>query len=258
MAAAMYQFARQTGWSSRYARVSVTVEPSSVPGVEVQAHAYGNELWRREAELAARRASHRLSVPHHVTVTDILPTEVDTGLGDIYEATSRAVWKAGGLAYDRFDVGFSELELVERAFGGLIGRELRGVVESHYWYDDRRAGDAESLLQVWLQFGGWPIRLSGSGETLVVSIVDAMKPVDMEECGEIRVGPAQPPDLLAEFVGRRPTAVTTFHWHGYGDCAGLQLDFDGKPLVIGAFGDEWVLARSIPAHVIPHWSPSIP
>jgi hypothetical protein len=134
---------------------------------------------------------------------------------------------------------------------------LEQVTESRHWMDGHRSGDVDSLVHVWLHFARIvPMRLHVSGETLIVSIDDPIAPFHMDGHGEIRVGPAQSPDLLAGFVGRRLTRVSVFH--GYSSaphCGGLRLDFDGADLVIGAFADEWVLAHgTVPQHLSLYWS----
>lgn len=148
-----------------------------------------------------------------------------------------------------------------RRFRDLIGRQLDGVTESRHWMDGHRRGDADSLVHVWLHFArALPIRLHVSGETLIVSIDDPGHNVDIDQYGEIQVGLARPPDLLAGFIGQRLTQVTVFR--GYSTephCGGLRLDFDGTALVIGAFAGAWVLAHgTVPQHLAPYWSRPVP
>jgi hypothetical protein len=53
---------------------------------------------RREAELGARWALRSIAAPVKVTVTvtvtEVMIANVDTGVGDVHEATARAVWQA--------------------------------------------------------------------------------------------------------------------------------------------------------------------
>lgn len=256
---ATFRVARQTSHSCRFARVSVAVSESAAESVEVAAAATGDTAWRREAALGASRALRALPGTYRVSVTSILATVADTGVGDVYEAAARAVWQAAGLDDEHRDAGFCELELVAGRFRDLVGRRLDQVTESRHWYQGARRGDAGSLAQVWLHFAGvLPLRLSVHGEALTVSIVDPGSGLDMQQYGEIRIGPAQPPDLLAGFVGRTLTAATVFR--GYSSeprCGGLRLNFDGEDLVIGAFADEWVLAQdALPSHLAAYWSVS--
>jgi len=201
----------------------------------------------------------RLPAPHCATVTKIVATLIDTHVGDVYEATSRAIWRAAGIENPYLDAGFCELELVTARFREMIGRRLEEIIESRHWYSGERDGDAASLTHVWLLFARvLPMHLHITGENLIVSIDDPDTDADLEEYGELRVGPARAPDLLAGFTGRMLTGVTVFRGHNNKPhCGGLRLDFDGPEpaLVIGALADEWVLAvGAVPAHVAAYWS----
>ena len=256
---ATFRVARQTSRSCRFARVSVAVSESAAESVEVATAASDDAAWRREAALGASRALRALPGTYRVSVTSILATVADTGVGDVYEASARAVWQATGLDHEHRDAGFYELELVAGRFRDLTGRRLDRVTESRHWYQGARGGDTDSLVHVWLHFAGvLPLRLSVHGEVLGVTIVDPGGGLAMQQYGEIRIGPAQSPDLLARFVGRTLTAATVFR--GYSperQCGGLRLNFDGKDLVIGAFADEWVLAPdAVPSHLAAYWSAS--
>lgn len=92
-----FRLMRQTNRSSRFAQVTVEVAASSWFDVEVTAVAAGEH--RREAELGARWALRGLTAAARVTVTNLVVTEVDTSVGDVYEATARAVWQALRVEY---------------------------------------------------------------------------------------------------------------------------------------------------------------
>jgi hypothetical protein len=254
---ATYRVARQTSGTCRFARVSVEVRASDVATVDVPESAVRDAEWRREAAHAARRALRELPTPYAVTVTEILATVIDTGVGDVYEATVRAIRQAVGSEKPHAHVCFSEPDLVAARFRDALDLPLTEVIEARHWYAGAREGDAESLTHVWFRFARrLPLHLHVMGETLYFAIEDPMEPVDMDEYGEIRVAPASPPDLLAGFVGRTLTGVTVYRGYTSApDCRGVRLDFDGEALVIGAFADEWVLASGdVPGHLAPYWS----
>src|SRR4051812_31743497 len=111
-----YRVARQTARWSRFAAVTVDVVSSAQHAVDV-ADTVTDPAHRREAELGAWRALGALpasSAPHRVTVTEIVTTEVDTGTGDIHEATTHAVWQTLALRPTPPYLGISEPELVTR------------------------------------------------------------------------------------------------------------------------------------------------
>ena len=128
----------------------------------------------------------------------------------------------------------------------MTGRRLAAVVEARHWHEGRRGGDAESLLHVWLFFeNAAPIGLSGVGDRLLLSEREPDRPADMGEYGEIRVGPAESPDLLAGFAGRRLTGGEVVAGPDLdGACSGLRLRFGDDTLVIRTVADEWVLEAS--------------
>ncbi|WP_412542586.1 hypothetical protein R8Z50_08865 [Longispora sp. K20-0274] len=255
---ATYRIARQTARSCRFAQVTVEVDLSATSGASVTAA--GNDDWRREAELGALRAIGSipaLSGAGHVTVTDILGTDIDTGVGDIYEATGNAVREALGLPAWRGGIGVSEVELVSAKLRALIGRRLLDVVEARYWFKGRRGPDSESLLHAWFQFEDLQsLMVHGCGERLELSIGEPYGSYDMAEYGETRVAPARAPDLLASVVGARLVDAAVIC--GYSTepmCGAVIFRFDAADLVIGTLGDEWVLsAGSIPDAVLPYWS----
>ncbi|MEV4348500.1 hypothetical protein AB0J83_28935 [Actinoplanes sp. NPDC049596] len=126
---------------------------------------------------------------------------------------------------------------------GVLGRRLDGVVEARHWFRGRRDEDAASLIHAWLYFeGAGPVLLHGCGEQLEVADGEPYAPYDMQEAGETRVGPAQPPDLLAGFVGAMLVDGSVII--GYdGVCGGLRLRFDRGDLVLGSLGDDWYLSE---------------
>ena len=82
---------------------------------------------------------------------------------------------------------------------------LRGL---RHWYEGRRKPDAESLLHAWLFFeDAVPVGLRGSGDRLLLAKENPYDSYDMDEYGQTRVGPAQPPDVLSGFAGPAPRAA---------------------------------------------------
>lgn len=131
------------------------------------------------------------------------------------------------------------------------------MTEARHWHEGRRESDAESLLHAWLFFEhAVPIGLHGRGDQLLLAKEDPYPSYGMDEYGETRVGPAQLPDVLFGFVGDRLTDGAVIFGHD-GDqvCAGLVLRFEGRDLVIGTLGDEWVLAvGSVPPAAARSWA----
>jgi hypothetical protein len=141
-----FRLLRQTNRSSRFARVTVEVAASSRS--EVVVAAITADEHRREAELGARWALRSSASPVKVTVTEVMITEVDTGAGDVYEATARAVWQALDVEHESRYVGFGHPEMVTSWLKGMVGRRLDAVTEARHWHEGRREPDAESLLHV--------------------------------------------------------------------------------------------------------------
>jgi hypothetical protein len=250
-----FRLLRQTNRSSRFAQVTVEAAASSRSEVDVAAVA-ANEH-RREAELGAWWALRSISAAVRVAVTDVVTTEVDTGVGDVYEATARAVWQALRVERKTPYVGFSDPELVASLLKTMIGRRLDAVTEARHWYKGRRGSDADSLLHAWLFFEYLvPIGLHGRGDQLLLAKDDPYRSYDMDEYGETRVGPAQSPDVLSGFIGARlADGAVIFGHDGDQVCAGLVLRFENGDLVIGTLGDEWVLAvGSVPAAAARNWA----
>lgn len=243
----------QTGRCSRYAQVTVEVAASSRLEVEVTATGVLDEH-RREAELGARWA---LPGAATVTVTDVRVTEIDTGVGDVYEATARAVQLALRVDQPKPYAGFSDPGMVASWLTEMCGQRLVSVTEARYWSEGRREPDAESLLHAWLQFErAWPIGLHGRGDQLLLAKEKPYPSSDMEQDGRIVVGPARSPDVLRRFVGSRLSDGAVILGHD-GDAvgAGLVLRFDTGDLVAGTLGDEWVLAAGpVPAVAARSWA----
>jgi hypothetical protein len=101
-----------------------------------------------------------------------------------------------------------------------------------------------------------PIGLNSRDNQLILAKEDPYPSCDMDEYGQIRVGPAQSLDALSTFVGSRLTDGAVIVGHdGDAVCAGLMLRFDNGDLVVGTIGDEWVLAvGSVPAPAARCWA----
>ncbi|MGI5176325.1 hypothetical protein ACQEVZ_08360 [Dactylosporangium sp. CA-152071] len=150
----------------------------------------------------------------------------------------------------------SEPRIVTSWLRERIGRRLAEVTEARHWHQGERDPDAASLIHAWPRFEGLPpTELHCNGDSLELSTADPYDGYDMDECGDVRVAPATPPDLLAGVVGRRLTdAAVILGPFGGQDCAGVLLRLDGVDIVIGAFCDEWVLTTGRPpARVAPYW-----
>ncbi|GAA1842981.1 hypothetical protein [Asanoa iriomotensis] len=214
------------------------------------------EEHRREAELGARWALGGRPAAR-VTVTDVVITEVDTGTGDVYEAAARAVWQALGVEHRAAYAGFTDPEMVASWLTNMVDRRLEAVTEARHWHEGRRGPDAESLLHAWLFFErAGPVGLHGRGDQLLLAKENPYRSYGADEYGETRVGPAQRPDVLSGFIGRRLTdAAVIVGQDGAGVCGGLMLRFENSDLVVGTLGDEWVLAvGSVPAAAAHYWT----
>jgi hypothetical protein len=124
--------ARQTASWSRFAAATVEVVPSAQRTVDL-ASTVTDPARRREAELGAWRALGALpasSAPHRVLVTDVVTTEVDTGVGDIHEATAHAVWQALDVRPTPPYVGISEPELVTGLIRSLTVCSARSAADA--------------------------------------------------------------------------------------------------------------------------------
>ena len=249
-----FRLLRQTSRSSRFAQVTVDVDPLSGPGVEVAATVAAE--FRREADLGARWAMRGVSTAK-VTVTAVVTTATDTGTADVHEATAHAVWQALGIQHSAPYVGFSDPQMVASWLTEMTGRRLDTVIEARHWYQGRRESDTESLLHAWLFFdNAMPVSLHHRGDELLLAKEDPYRSYDMDEYGGTRVGPALSPDVLSRFVGARLTDGAVIVGHdGALVSAGLDLRFDTGDLVIGALGDEWVLAADAePAAIPSYWT----
>jgi hypothetical protein len=254
---ATFRVAEQTSRWGRFAMVTVRVVTAAEDAVVLAADVGRTEADRREATGGAAdalRRTPRMASRHRVTVTEIVATEVDTGVGDVYEATVQAVWRALDLTVTY--TGVSDPQIVQSWLRSRIGQRLAGVTEARHWYHNKRKPGAASLLHVWLHFDGRPpTQLHGHGDELMLSTAEPFAACDMEEYGEIRVGPASAPDLLAGMVDRRLTnaAVILSRGERRPMCSGLLLRFDSEDVVIGTLCDEWILARSPAAHLDAYW-----
>lgn len=252
-AMATFRLLRQTSRSSRFAQVTVEVAASSRPEVEVRAA--GTQEHRHEAELGARWALRGLPQTAKVVVTEVAVTDVDTGVGDVYEATAHAVWQALRVNRPVPYVGFSDPAMVTSWLTIVRGRRLTAVTEARHWYNGRREPDAMSLLHAWLYFeNADAVQLHSHGDQLLLAKADPYPSYDMDEYGQTRVGPAQRRDQLSTFVGSRLTDAAVILGHdGPTACAGLLLRFDTADLIIGSLGDEWVFTAS-PEPAVPGWA----
>jgi hypothetical protein len=189
-----------------------------------------------------------------VAVTDVVISEVDTGVGDAYEATAHAVWQAIRVKHPVPYVGFSDPRMVTSWLKNMVGRRLDAVTEARHWYEGRRAPDAESLLHAWLFFEyAVPVSLHGRGDQLLLAKQNPYTSYDMDKSGQTRVGPARHPDVLAEFIGARLTDGAVIVADAV--CGGLVLCFENRDLVIGTLADEWVLAiAEVPAAAARYWA----
>ncbi|MCM0678825.1 hypothetical protein NCC78_29755 [Micromonospora phytophila] len=245
-----WRLARQTARWCRFATVTVHVAAAAGPEVEVLRTLAVTPDQRREAELGAH-AALGAGGRHRATVTEIRATEVDTGVGDVHEATARAVGQAVDDPRAPAYVGFGEPDLVAGWLRDRIGLRLDRVTEARHWYGGRRDGDAQSLLHAWLHFRHRPpMRLHGRGEELLLSMEEPYGTYDMAECGETRVGPARPPDVLAGPVGERLTGGAVLVEAATGYCSGLLLRFGPAELLVATLGDEWVLEREPPRRTV--------
>jgi len=248
-----FRLLRQTNGASRFAEVTVEVAGSGGPEVEVTAMV--EDGYRREAALGARWGLSGSPLATKVTVTDVVVTEADTSVGDVYEATAHAVWQAVGVKHDVPYVGFSDAEMVTSWLNRMLGRRLDAVTVARFRH--LRESDAQGLLHAWLFFDhAVPVRLHVSGEQLLLSKEEPNRS-NVDESGSVRLGPARPPDMLSGFVGARLLDGAVI----LGDddvpvCVGLVLRFDNGELTMGAIADEWVLAvdDSVPAWAAHYWA----
>jgi hypothetical protein len=141
---------------------------------------------------------------------------------------------------------------------GLLGRRLAAVTEARSWFAGERGGDPESLVHFWLHFDGAPpLMAHACGEHLLLEFSEPYPGYDMQQYGETRVGPARPPDLLAEWVGQKLLDAAPIQGFGTEPGAGgAQLRFELGDLVVASLADEWMLTRgSIPADLRPYLTP---
>ncbi|MBQ1023980.1 hypothetical protein [Micromonospora sp. C95] len=242
---ASFRLMRQTSRSVRFAHV--TVEVAAAGQAEVNVAAVVGDEFRHEAELGAWWALGSQPATVAVTVTEVVVTEVDTGVGDVYEATARAVWQSLSAKDQRWYVGFSDPRMVTAWLTDMVGRRLDQVTEARHWHAGQRGPDAESLLHAWLFFDhALPIRVHGRGDQFLLAVEDPYGSYDMGPHGQAEVSPAQHPDVLSRFIGARLTDGAVILDHQGLDSSGLVLRFDTGDLTIATFADEWILAPGTP------------
>ncbi|MEU8233385.1 hypothetical protein AB0C12_27715 [Actinoplanes sp. NPDC048967] len=207
-----FRLLRQTARSARFARVGVEVTPADTASVEVIVDV--DEHHRREAELGARWALR--DQPARVTVTEVFTTEIDTGTGDVHEATARAVVQALGDDRSVPYAGFSDQRMISAWLTSRVGLRLDAATEA------RRS----SGLDAWLLLAGdLPVGLHGRGDELRLVRDD---PFPSDGLGD---------GVLSGLVGERLNAGAVIPAPG-GEpfCAGLVLRFGDDDLVIGPQG----------------------
>jgi hypothetical protein len=126
--------ARQTSRWARFAVVTVEVTAAVTDTVAVAHGVRGNEATRQEAVYGAREALRHVPPgrgSHQVSVTEIVTTEVDTGVGDVYETTARAVHQALSLNSPPV-VGLSEPKMAS-AGTALSGIMWLQQLHDHPW-----------------------------------------------------------------------------------------------------------------------------
>jgi hypothetical protein len=244
------EIAQHTYRWARFAAVTVEIATAADRTVTVESSTDDREGIRQEAACgawAALRAVSAIGRGMGLTVTDIRTVAGETGVGDVHEAATRAVWQALGIDPQPAYVGFNEPEVVTAWLRERTGLRLAAVTESRHWHRGRRDPDAESLVHAWLHFDHRPpTGLHGHGDDLFLSVGDPYPAYDMDEYGAVQVGPPSAPDLLATAVGRQLiNAAVLLDPNRPAATAALLLRWDTDvDLVIGTTGDEWVLATS--------------
>lgn len=244
------EIAQRTDRWARFAAVTVEVATTADQTVMVESSADDRDDVRQEAACGARTALRAIPASGHglrLTVTDIRTVAGETGVGDVHEATARAVWQALGIDPEPAYVGFNEPEVVTAWLRDRIGLRLAAVTEARHWYLARRDPDTESLVHAWLHFNHRPpARLHGHGDDLFLSVGNQYPAYDMDEYGAVHVGPTSAPDLLATAVGRQLTdAAVLLDRKRPSATAALLLDWDTDiNMVIGTSGDEWILTTN--------------
>jgi hypothetical protein len=250
---------RTDPWA-RFAAVTVEVTNTADRTVTVESSGDDRDDVRQEAACGARTALRAIPAGDHglrLVVTGIHTVAGRTGVGDVHEATARAVWQALRIDPEPAYIGFNECEVVTAWLRDRIGLRLAAVTESRHWYLGRRDPDAESLLHAWLHFDHRPpTRLHAHGDDLFLSVGDPHPGYDMDEYGAVHVGPASVPDVLATTVGRQLTDAAVLLGRNRAPAtAALLLRWDTDvTMVIGTSGDEWVLATDpSPADLPANW-----
>lgn len=149
------EIAQRTDRWARFAAVTVEVATTADQTVMVESSADDRDDVRQEAACGARTALRAIPASGHglrLTVTDIRTVAGETGVGDVHEATARAVWQALGIDPEPAYVGFNEPEVVTAWLRDRIGLRLAAVTEARHWYLGRRDPDNQSLVHAWLHF----------------------------------------------------------------------------------------------------------
>lgn len=203
-----FRLAQQTSRWARFAAVTVDVVAAMDRAVAVADSATNNPVIALEASCGARRALSLLpasSGDYRVTVTGISATDADTGIGDVHEATARAVWQALQVTAPPTYVGFCEPDMVAAWARDRIGLRLVAVTEARHWFDGERDTDTGSLVHAWLHFDRRPpTKVHGHGDDLLLHTADPYTGYDMREYGQVRVGPASPRVLACRAPIRPP------------------------------------------------------
>jgi len=236
-----FRLAAQTAAWSRFAVVDVEVLPADNDEVAVVDDSVGEDM-RCAALVGGHQVLCSLPGTNQITITRVAVSPIDTSVADVAEATVRAVWNAYGMP--ERDVSLHDQWLIEHRLTELHGRTLLAVTEARHWFAGRRDDDAASLIHPWFHLeNAPPIQLRVHGEDLMLSTAEPYTSYDMDQYGQIRVGPAQPPDLLAAPVGQQLRASTALRtaWTSEGRVGAVLLEFSSSRILIGASGDEWGL-----------------
>lgn len=235
---ATYSVAEQGAPGRRSATVTVRLTEAAVHQV-VMAVSSPDPAWTAEATAGAWHGLRSCSArPLRVEIAGIV-ADLDTNVGDVHEATARAVWEAAGTG--GVYVGFSEPQVVRAWLEARRGQTLRAITEARHWYGGRPSG----LLHLWLQFErGMPTQLHGSGDTLFLHPGLPYEPYDMAEHGQTRVGPVESDSVLATVLGRRLVGGGTIveQFTPVDSCSGIVLRTDSEQIAIATVGDEWVIS----------------
>ncbi|WP_203911624.1 hypothetical protein [Rhizocola hellebori] len=234
-----FRLARQTSSWAQFALVEVDVVPAGRDGMTL-ADDRTVAAVGQAATIAAWVALGTLPGSNHITIASILTSSVDTNCSDVFEATLKAVWCAYGMP--DHDVSLRHPWLAEQVFAELRGRTLLGVTAGRYWFKGRLFGE----VNIWLHFAYQaPIRLDVDplGATMAMTRDAPYQTRAAGSSGELRVGPAQPPDPLATIVGGQLLSSTvlaapTTPPDRYG---AIMLSLTTGQVLIGVDGDRLVV-----------------